>query len=141
LCLILSACGGNSGGANAPRGPNIGAPDTPWKQKTRDEKQGFMASHIEPTMRHLFQHYDKNGYAEFKCGTCHGEDMEFVNFKMPNSLYALPEKDTIASATDYNDKITKFMVDDVVPTFAKMMHEKPGDPNGVSCFTCHPKDE
>jgi len=42
---------------------------------------------------------------------------------------------------DYNDKITKFMVDDVVPTFAKLMHEKAADPSGVTCFTCHPKED
>jgi hypothetical protein len=35
------------------------------------------------------------------------------------------------------------MMERVVPLFAKLLSEKPGEPGsgaGVSCFTCHPHD-
>jgi hypothetical protein len=126
-----------------PDGPDIGAPDVPWKAKSHEEKQAFMGAHVEPHLRHLFQEWNPKGYAGFGCETCHGADMDAVDFRMPNSLYALPEKDTIAEATDYDEKTTKFMMERVVPLFAKLLSEKPGEPGsgaGVSCFTCHPHD-
>jgi hypothetical protein len=100
-----------------------------------------MAAHIEPAMKHLFQSFKPKSYGDFGCETCHGNDMEIVDFHMPNSLYALPEKDTIAEATSYDEETTKFMTEKVVPTFAKLLSESPKEPGsagGVTCFTCHP---
>jgi hypothetical protein len=140
LSFSTPGCGGGGTHARTPEPPNIGAPDVPWHQKTHDEKQGFMAAQVEPTMRHLFQSYDAKGYAKFDCTTCHGNDMDRVDFKMPNSLYALSEKDPIAAGKDDDEKITDFMMGQVVPTFAKLLKEQPGSAAGVSCFSCHPKE-
>jgi len=125
-----------------PGGPNIGAPRIPWHDKSREEKQAFMGAHVEPTMRKLFQRYSPKGYADFGCTTCHGSDMDLVDFKMPNGIYPLPEKDTIAEATSYDEATTKFMVEQVVPTFAGLLSEHAGKPgeSGVTCFTCHPHE-
>ena len=140
--LLTAACSG--GGPRVPAGgPSIGAPEVPWQKKSHDERQGFMAAHIEPAMKHLFQSFKPKSYGDFGCETCHGNDMEIVDFHMPNSLYALPEKDTIAEATSYDEETTKFMMEKVVPTFAKLLSESPKEPGtagGVTCFTCHPHE-
>lgn len=135
---LSSGCGG--GGPRVPsNGPDLGAPRVPWRDKTHEEKQAFMGAHVEPTMRRVFQKFDGSGYAGFGCETCHGGDMEAVGFHMPNSLFALPKKDPIAAATEYDEKTAKFMMHDVLPTFAKLLSEKPGE--GVTCFTCHPAED
>lgn len=136
--FALTACGGGGAG----KGPAIGAPDVPWSHKSHEERRAFMAAHVEPTLRHLFQKHDAKSYGSFGCATCHGGDMELVDFRMPNSLYALPAENTIAEAKDYDEKTTEFMMSEVVPTFAKLLSAKAGDPGpgGVTCFTCHPKE-
>jgi hypothetical protein len=140
--LATAACTG--GGARVPAdGPSIGGVHTPWRNKSHDERQGFMAAHVEPTMKKLFVGYKSKSYGDFGCETCHGKDMDIVDFHMPNSLYALPEKDTIAEAKSYDEDTTKFMMEKVVPTFATLLSESPKEPGttgGVSCFTCHPHE-
>jgi hypothetical protein len=139
--ILVAASVAACGDAKSPEGgPAIGAPEIPWRGKTHEQRQAFMASHIEPTMKHLFQSFNGKAYAGFGCETCHGNDMDALDFKMPNSLYALPEKDPIAEAKTVDEDTAQFMVEKVVPTFAKLLHEKAGDPAGVSCFTCHPKE-
>jgi hypothetical protein len=99
-----------------------------------------MASHVEPTMQRLFQTFNGKAYAGFGCSTCHGGDMDLVDFKMPNSLYALPEKDPGAEAESVDEDTAKFMVEKVVPTFAKLLHKTAGKGGEVTCFTCHQKE-
>jgi cytochrome c553 len=148
VAVVVAAAVVACGGGNGPRaaGPDIGAPNVPFRHKTRDEKRGFMGAHVLPKMRRVFQTFDAKAYAGFGCETCHGADMEVVDFRMPNSLYALPEKDTIAEATSYDEKTAKFMMEHVVPSFAALLSEKPGtlgnpgSPGGITCFTCHPQE-
>lgn len=131
---VLSGCGG------AKRPPSVGSPGVPFRSKSRQDKTAFMAAQVKPVMGHLFQKWNPKSYEKFDCDTCHGADMDKVDFHMPNSLYALPAENTIAEAKDYDEKTTEFMMNEVVPTFARLLHEKPGDPAGVTCFTCHPKE-
>jgi hypothetical protein len=142
--LLAAACSGSGSGTRVPAGgPSLGAPEVPWHGKSHDERQAFMAAHVEPAMKKIFQKFKAKSYGDFGCETCHGSDMEFVDFKMPNAIYALPEKDTIAEATSYDEETTKFMVEQVVPTFARLLSESPKEPGhagGVSCFTCHPHE-
>jgi hypothetical protein len=84
----------------------IGAPEVPWKDKTHEERQAYMAS----------------------------------AFKMPNSLYALPEKDPIAEAQSVDEDTAKFMVEKVVPMFSNLLHQTTGKGTKVDCFTCHRKE-
>ena len=47
------------------------------------------------------------------------------------------------TATSYDETTTKFMMEQVVPTFAKLLSKSPTEPGhagGVSCFTCHPHE-
>lgn len=141
FALIAGAacCAGCS--AKSPEGgPALGAPEVPWKNKTHEQRQAYMASHVAPTMKRLFQSFNAKAYSGFGCETCHGGDMDVVDFKMPNSLYALPEKDPVAEAMSLDEDTAKFMVEKVAPTFAKLLHEEAGKGGGVSCFTCHQKE-
>jgi hypothetical protein len=143
VAAIAAACSPGPSGPRVPAGgPGLGAPGVPWSGKSHEERQAFMAAHVEPTMRRLFQTFNKKAYSDFRCETCHGVDMEKTDFHMPNSLYALSTKDTIAEATSYDETTTKFMMTQVVPTFAKLLASKAGEPGGpgVTCFTCHPHE-
>src|SRR5690349_18299833 len=100
LAASLPAC---SGAKTPEGGPAIGAPDIPWRGKTHEQRQAYMAAAVEPTMRHLFQSFNAKAYAGFGCDTCHGDDMDTLDFKMPNGLYALPEKDPVAEAMSVDE--------------------------------------
>jgi hypothetical protein len=123
-----------------PFGPELGAPRVPWDQKTREERMAFMGAHVSPTMKKLFQKYDAKGYADFQCQTCHGSDMEAVDYRMPNGLYELPADDPIAEAKDVDEDVAEFMVKEVAPMMAKLL-SRPKMAEGEACFICHPKDE
>lgn len=104
----------------------------------------FMSTVVYPKMKQVFQEQDPKAYANFKCQTCHGNDMEAVNFKMPNSLYALPTDKTIDAAMEYDAKTTKFMMERVLPTMSELLGIAPLDPKtgqGFSCFNCHQKEK
>ena len=129
-----------SGPKSPEAGPAIGAPEIAWKDKTHEQRQAYMASFVEPTMKRLFQSFNGKAYAGFGCDTCHGGDMDLVDFKMPNSLYALPEKDPVAEAMSVDEDTAKFMVEKVVPTFSKLLHQTSAKGGQVGCFTCHQKE-
>jgi hypothetical protein len=118
----------------------LGAPGIPWEKKTHEERMGFMGGHVEPKMKALFVAYDSS-YSTFGCQTCHGRDMELIDFGMPNDIYALSVEDPIEDAMGYDEDVAKFMIEKVVPTMASLMSKTSGKPGGVTCFTCHPRDE
>jgi cytochrome c553 len=103
----------------------------------------FMGLYVLPKMKALFQEHDAKQFKDFKCQTCHGDDMEAVDFKMPNALYALPAANTLEAAKDYDAKITDFMVATVMPSMAELLGAEPLNPQtgqGFSCFNCHQKE-
>ena len=108
---------------------------------TREQRLDWMGLEVFPKMKAAFAKYDGEGYADFECQTCHGEEMEAVDFKMPSNIYALSPSDPVGEATDYDPEITQFMVDVVVPEMATLLHTQPYDPEtqqGFGCFGCHP---
>jgi hypothetical protein len=142
LLLGCIACGGSSKSAESAAG--AGKSDTPWKDKTHEQRMDWMGLHVFPKMKGVFTQYDAERFSGFACQTCHGDDMEMVDFKMPNKqLYALPRTDTIKSARDYDAKVTDFMLGTVTPTMAELLDMQPYDAatkSGFSCFGCHPAE-
>jgi len=139
--VLAVACSSGSGPRVPPTGgPEIGALHVPWKDKNHEERHAYMAAHVEPIMKKLFQEHNKKDYAGFGCPTCHGKDAELVDYKMPNSLYALPEKDPVEEAKSVDEDTAAFMVDKVLPTMSRLLSKQDGNGNPVSCFTCHPKE-
>ena len=92
-------------------------------------------------MRRLFREQDSDKYEDFACQTCHGNQMERVDFKMPNDLFALEKESTIARAKEYDEKSTDFMLGAVVPEMAKLLDMDAytlETPSGFGCVGCHP---
>jgi len=118
---------------------DLGAPEISWQAKTREQRMGFMAAAVHPRMKKLFVKSDKS-YGDFSCKTCHGQDMELRDYRMPNDIYALPTENTLEEARDYDEDVTEFMVSKVLPEFKKLLNQGKGPETDVSCFSCHPKE-
>lgn len=142
LLLGCIACGGSSKSAESAAG--AGKSEIPWKDKTHEQRMDWMGLHVFPKMKGVFTQYDAERFSGFACQTCHGDDMEIVDFKMPNKhLYALPRTDTVKSARDYDEKVTEFMLSTVTPTMAELLDTQPYDAatkSGFGCFGCHPME-
>ena len=139
----LGACGGSRKSAED---PSSGEPESKqtWQEKTREQRMDWMGLEVFPKMRGAFVEFDSQEYSAFACQTCHGSDMEMVDFKMPNKLFSLSKTDTLSGAKDYDAETTQFMVEVVVPEMAKLLDMEPYDPDtqkGFGCFGCHPSDE
>jgi hypothetical protein len=120
-----------------------GAPDVPWEEKSHQQRLEYMGTVVYPKMKEMFQAHDPESYAEFTCATCHGDDMEAVNYEMPNTLIGLPADNPVEDSMGYAPETAKFMVEKVVPTMAELLDHKPFDPatgEGFDCFECHQKD-
>ena len=133
----LGACGSQKG-ADSP-GIELGAPGTSWAAKTLEQRFGFMAAQVHPTMARLFVEYDPDK-AGFDCSNCHGSNMEQIDYEMPNkALYGLPKERPYDDAIDFDDKIAVFMMTKVTPTLQELFNTGEGEPTKVTCFNCHPK--
>lgn len=137
------ACGGAKKAAEDPSdGGDEPSHGTPWKDKSREQRVDWMAVAVFPKMREVFVEHDSD-YASFRCQTCHGSDMEMVDFKMPNRLFSLPRANTLDWTRDYDAETARFMIDEVVPKMAKLLDMEPYDPDtgkGFGCFGCHPAE-
>jgi hypothetical protein len=121
-----------------------GAPGVPWAEKTFEQRQEYMGIVVLPAMKTMFKEYDENEFKQFKCQTCHGDDMNEKKFAMPSdSIYPLNKADPVKGAMAYDEKMTKFMVEKVVPDMAKLVDEEPdptGKGSGFGCMECHPAE-
>ena len=146
LAVVLASCArpADRGEARPPSaslgssGVPPGAPSVAWSRKTREQRMEFMGLSVYPRMRDVFQSHDAESYAQFRCQTCHGEDMEARDFKMPSSLFALPEADPVAAALEHDAKTARLMVDEVVPEMRSLLgRNDPATAQRLSCFSCH----
>ncbi len=142
----VASCGGSTPQAEAPSAadgeasesgeqkaaaPASAVEETAWADMDREQRLEFMGTVVMPAMEKMFKEYDAEGFGEFGCKTCHGEDMEAVDYKLPNGLYALPASDPVAAAKDYDAEVTAFMLDKVTPQMAELLGEE------VTCMSCH----
>ena len=146
--LALTGCGGGTSAAPAKTssdsGAGPGAPNIPWEQKNHDQRLEWMGLEVFPKMKEAFQAYDEAEFKDFKCQTCHGDDMKEVNFKMPNKLPALEKENTFAAAQAYDAEAAAFMGETVAPTMAKLLGMdlyNADTGKGFGCFGCHPTNE
>ncbi len=142
LAAVVGACGQND-----PKSPGLegmGAPEVAWSEKNVEQKYGYMAAVVHPEMQAVFASYD-DSYADegaFTCATCHGEDAELVDYKMPadGAIMGLEAEDTIQEAMDYDEEVTNAMMAKVTPGLKKLLDQGSGAKTKVTCFTCHPKE-
>ena len=122
-------------------GLSLGAPSVPWSHKTREERMGYMAAAVHPRMKQVFVESDESYAESFSCETCHGSEMELVDYRMPSeALYALPADNPVGEAMDLDEDVANFMMGKVMPAMAELLSAKPGAKGGVNCFTCHPPE-
>jgi cytochrome c553 len=139
--MALGACGGSKKGAEDASGAYEPKSETPWKNKSREQRMDWMGVAVFPKIRKLFLEQDAEKYEDFACQTCHGKDMEIVDFKMPNDLFALSASDTLGQAKEYDEKTTDFMLGGVVPEMAKLLDMEAytlENQTGFGCLGCHP---
>jgi len=149
IALALTACTRTSQDADAKApehalfrpAPAPGAPDVPWSKKTRDQRMEYMGLYVYPKMRTLFRTFNAEAYKNFRCQTCHGNDMEAVRYKMPNGLYALPAEGAERAALDYDERTATFMIESVLPALRELLSKNETGPVPVfACRNCHPTE-
>lgn len=92
---------------------------------------------FHPRMKELFQEYDAAIYGNFRCQTCHGEDMEARRFAMPASLRPVSEAGD-AGARDR--RAMEFMVSKVLPQTRELLADEGAHGAArVGCNACHPR--
>jgi hypothetical protein len=142
--LAALGCGGATKGAEGAEGASAGKSEILWKDKTRAQRIDWMGLQVFPKMKSVFQGLDDSRFADFKCQTCHGDEMEMVDFKMPNTkIYALPRTNTVQSAREYDEKVTELMLNTVTPRMAELLDMPVYDAqtkSGFGCFGCHPSE-
>ncbi len=111
-----------------------------WAEMDRKQRKRFMGLEVLPKMKDLFQEYKADDYGTFQCQTCHGDNWTEIDFKMPNVAYPLPADNPIAAARDYDEEVTAFMVDKVMPTMGDLLGKKYDKATGTGefgCLSCH----
>lgn len=125
-----------------PAAAEPGSPEIAWADKDFAQRKEFMGIYVFPKMRDAFKAHDGDRFGKFKCQTCHGDDMKEVEFKMPSdSLMPLPAEEPIAMARDFDEEVTKFMVDEVMPQMGELLGESVDATTGkgeFGCHACHP---
>jgi hypothetical protein len=141
--VLLAAClafACSQKGAERPGIP-LGAPNTSWAAKNNEQRFGYMAAQVHPILSEVFIEYDPDN-SGFTCSNCHGENMEQIDYAMPNeSLYSMPSARPYDDAIDFDAKIAVFMMTKVTPTMQELLNKGEGPPTKVTCFTCHPKSD
>jgi hypothetical protein len=140
----LAACGGSKKDPEDASRAHEPKSSTAWKDKTREQRMDWMGVAVFPKMRQLFLEQDSEKYEDFSCQTCHGKDMELVDFEMPNDLFALAAADTLGQAKEYDEKTTDFMLGAVVPEMAKLLDQDAltlENQTGFGCAGCHPTNQ
>jgi hypothetical protein len=145
---LSGGCGASKKNADDPSSASDSAAQrTTWKDKSREQRMDWMGLEVFPKMRAIFAEHDATDGPGFACQTCHGGNMEMIDFKMPNRLFQLSRENTLEEARAYDADTTAFMLDRVVPEMAKLLDMEPLDmsvaepnPAGFGCFGCHPSD-
>lgn len=83
---------------------------------------------VLPSMARQFQEHYESNVPELSCVSCHGEDGEAVNYRMPNGLYPL-DPDRLPT----EGRTVAFMRDVVTPSADRLMTAG----GTTTCFSCH----
>jgi hypothetical protein len=136
LIAILASCGGS---APPPKNAVYQKDASPsWPTLSWEDRHERMTFTVQPNMGKAWQKFTKSDAPTMTCRTCHGEDAEDANYKMPNpKLLPLdPSRLPSKTSTDANEaRWATFMIDDVVPQMIDLIDAPPS----FGCFNCHTK--
>jgi hypothetical protein len=141
-CAALLGCG-SPPKTHAPATPSPSQSSEGWATMSWEDRHDVMTFAVLPNMAQLFQRFEKKADPDLTCASCHGDDYEAVQFKMPHGLPALDRNEVLEGHTRETNKtrIWKFMVEEVTPAMADLLEVERYDPKtkrGFSCFNCHP---
>lgn len=154
LVLTLSGCGGSSDAEDTDttttttsgneQAESALASAENWEGMSHGDQMGWMDTEVVPHMQARFQEFDGERYAEFGCGTCHGENASERNYEMPNNslpaLHATGTPEQQAMVAQYRPMVM-FMFQQVLPDMQTLVGEEEYDEEteaGFSCYSCHP---
>ena len=140
-CPGAGACGGMYTAntmASAIEALGISGPDQPWAEMSHEDREWYMVGKVLPIMKELFAEHDEERYAgSYGCETCHGENMQEVEYEMPPaSSYKVPAPGSEAWTSMegiFGDTVT-FMKETVTPTMGTLLGK-----DDYTCFHCHPR--
>jgi hypothetical protein len=123
-------------GAAPAAAANVAAP-VAYSAMTKEQQLQHMKTVIRPTMGKVFTAFDGKKYGDFGCATCHGEKKEDPHQALPKLTLS---GDGFKKLFAEKPAMMKFMTEQVTPTMATAMGEKPFDPathQGFGCGGCH----
>ena len=126
LVFTLVACGPAAQNAPRPSQPKP-ALDDAWSRLSFEDRHSVMTFTVLPNMARAWRDFKHTPDPEMTCRTCHGPNVEEVNYRMPN-----PSLQAIDPARIPPGPVAKFMKEKMVPE----MRELTGDPR-LSCNACH----
>lgn len=144
LLVGIPGCGGATQSSSMPESPEGKSAMTAskWEGMNREQRMQYMQETVLPNAKALFVEVAPDKYADFNCKTCHGDNAQEVDFKMPNKLPELSATDPVGAAMAKNEGVAKFMMEKVTPTMAKLLGREPyseTNTDGFGCFGCHPQ--
>jgi len=116
--------------------------NTPWDQKSDEEKYAWMVYEVTPAMQEYFAEFDPRYERGFDCSSCHGDaaDREVYTHIPSTSGLGILYLDDWPSNSDDPDvrAVAAFMEETVVPQMAVRLSRQEGMAEGeVNCGTCH----
>ena len=134
-----AAAGDEGGGEGGGEDTEPGAPGVAWHDKTFQQKKTWMGVEVFPKMKTAFQEHDAAGFKKFTCDTCHGAKGKEKGYKMPSDdILPLAKDDPMKAGMEFDEDVTKFMVDKVVPGMITMLQGETNESFG--CLSCHPAE-
>ncbi len=106
--------------------PSANPTEDEWAPLTWEERHDTMTWSLLPAMMPVFQKTFATALPKLNCRTCHGQDAERVQYRMPNGLPAL---DPAHLPTGH---VADAMRNEVTPLLTQIL----GKPE--TCFSCHP---
>lgn len=131
--------GSSAAGSGSDAGSGSAVASIGWDKKTHEEKMDYMKKTVVPTMKPLFQKFDKKKFAEFNCKTCHGKDPKKSKYKMPTAELAKLDFAKLKEGKQ-EPEVAKWMGEVVKPEMAKLLgmpEYTPANPKGFGCLHCH----
>jgi hypothetical protein len=142
---LIASCGhGGEAPQAATEGVATPAVHVPWVKMEKSQRIEYMIKTVMPTMKAKFVAFDAKRFGRMDCATCHGDSVADGSFSLPNpKLPKLLEPELFIKHRQATPEITKFMLEEVEPTMARLLEIPDFDPatrQGMSCYNCHPRE-